>query len=83
MSNSDRALGGAPLAVPLDLLQLVESISRKIAFSAMWTTSHRYPLNHEQIGTTAITPRHTPLTRSLIAANLTDHRVPHRHDCTL
>ena len=63
------------LAMALDPLQLVESSSCEVAFSAMRTGDHRYLLDHEQIAATPITPRYATLPGSLFAANLADHRI--------
>jgi hypothetical protein len=63
----------------LDSLQLVESGSCQVSFSAMRTGDDGYPLNDEQIAATAITSSDATLPGSLFAANLADYRIPNFH----
>jgi len=79
IGDSTGAPGGEFLSVTLDSLQLVECDCCQVAFSTMRTGNHWYPLDHEQVAATAITPCYATLPGSLFTANLSDHRISNCH----
>ena len=67
------------LTALLDPLQLVKSVSCQVAFTAMRAGDHRDPLDHKEVASPAVAPRHAALPSPILSTVVANYGLPNTH----